>query len=145
MANTMYLDEFVRIGNLVWFDGPELALMQYSDTNQLFIFDWVDFGHDYNRWLIFEVNVENVSKFINREISHLELFDSSIGRITRTYFVDIPASNDQWHLEIEWLPVVPSKYYPTTALFDPKYCPDIEGILTYLNSDESFIKSTDTL
>jgi hypothetical protein len=43
---------FVRIGDLSYFEGPLLSLFEELNSGHLYLLDWVDRDEKSNRWLI---------------------------------------------------------------------------------------------
>lgn len=118
----------LRVGDLIYFDGPMLTLFMHSGTGYFYLFDWVDRDQDVNRWLMYKVNAVDLMKYINGKISHYDLFDRSPDR--KVYFADIANRDtdfDQYNLYL--LDSVPDCYIPLKEnYFDPNDCPSLERI-----------------
>lgn len=82
---------FVRIGDLLNFEGPLLSLFEELSSRHLYLFDWVDREDKSNRWLIYRVSANSLLQFINSKISHLELFQKR--PVKEVYFADIDSRN----------------------------------------------------
>ncbi len=131
-GNTMFLDDFNKIGDLYEYDGPLMSVMEYLDTGRLFIFDWVGQDQQYNHWLVFEVIANDLNKYLNREIGHLQFFETSFGRMS--YQVNIGDIGNGWHIPLTELPIIPQDYSPKKGLFADSFCKDLEKIFTYINT-----------
>ncbi len=119
---------FIRVGDLSYFEGPILTLFEELHTGYLYLFDWIDRDEHYNRWLIYRVSPKSLLQFIQTKISHLELFEK---RPTRTvYFTDIDSKNKPCHsYDAFEIADLPTKYYPNSDnLFDVSDCKSFDTI-----------------
>lgn len=73
-TNLLKPSNWLRIGDLSNFEGPLLTLFQDLETNHLFLYDWADRDKTHNRWIIYTVFAEKLNQFLNKEISHFDLF-----------------------------------------------------------------------
>lgn len=101
---------FIRIGDLSYFEGPLLTVFEDANTGQIYLFDWVDGNNTANRWLIYRVTPKALLDFINNRISHLELFNSCPDK--KFYFTDIDNKTRNFEYQINQLTEVPLAYYP---------------------------------
>lgn len=107
---------FVRIGDLSYYEGPLLSLFEEIKSGHLYLFDWVDRDEKSNRWLIYRTSPSNLFQFIHNKISHLELFENRPEK--EIYFFDIDSRNtlfssyDSFAIEI-----LPQTYYPNSDNF----------------------------
>jgi hypothetical protein len=102
---------WVRMGDLFFFEGPLLSLFQDLNSRHFYVFDWVDRDMKANRWMIYRVSPECVSKYINGEISHHELFENRPAN--PVYFMDIDSRNKNFSEYGAFeLNVIPSDYIP---------------------------------
>lgn len=66
-----------KIGDLMYFEGPLMSV--YSDSSgNAFIFDWVDSDEKNNRWLVYQVEKNQLSEYINNKISHFNLLNNPV-------------------------------------------------------------------
>lgn len=104
---------WLRIGDLSNFEGPILTLFQDLESNHLFLYDWVDRDKTHNRWMIYTVAPEKLLRFLNKEISHFDLFQQ---RPTEAVYV---ADMDNRGMNFSQYPIlelkeVPEEYVPST-------------------------------
>jgi len=101
-----FTDSLIRIGDIMNFEGPLLVLFEDIRNGRLYLFDWVDRNSKGNRWIIYRVMPQALNKFINKEISQLELFKSNLNN---KYFYTNIARNEKLNdcriFEIENLPI----------------------------------------
>src|SRR5882724_3200459 len=102
-----------RIGDLINIDGPMLSLFMDTRNQDLYLFDWVDSDSNYNRWLLYKVDLKSVQNFIDKDISYKKLFLNSIGDF---YYTDIRNSK-LLTLAIKGIKNLPEIYYPTSDTF----------------------------
>ena len=86
-------NSLIRLADIVNFIGPLLTLFENSDDKHLYLLDWVDRDSLFNRWLIYRCTPISLSKFIKKDISHLDLLLSDE---SYCYTVDID-KNLIWH------------------------------------------------
>lgn len=113
---------FNRIGDLSYFEGPLLSLFKDIISGHFYIFDWVDRDSRFNRWLIYRVAPKYVLQFLNREISHLELFQTRPNQAI--YFTDIEGFDSGFfHYSAFQIETLPDSYLPNEDnIFDPADC-----------------------
>jgi hypothetical protein len=134
-----YREDFRRIGDLVNFEGPELVVFEQVDTQQIFVFDWVDRDRQQNRWLIFEALAGDLLEFVYTKITHSQLFLRATER--PIYVLDIDNQKGFSNLPVLQIDEVPKEYYPKDVSFDKIDCPDLGRITTFLQdriNKESF-------
>lgn len=141
--NNKLLDttNFVRVGDLSFFEGPLLSLFEELDSGHLYLFDWIDRDQKSNRWLIYRVSPKHLLQFINGNISHLELFEKRPDK--KVFFTDIDSYNKTFSFYDSFeLENFPSKYYPNSDnFFDALDCNSIEKIKSVIVNSLSRQKS----
>lgn len=133
----------VRIGDLVNFEGPLLTLFSDQERKSLYLYDWVDNDHQYNRWLIFQGEPRKILEFVNQRISHYELFATPVEPYY--YSVDIDGNLNFTNYRKIMTNQVPQAYYPDRqAFFDPSDCPNLGNIREFLEAILAGSKQADT-
>lgn len=133
----------VRIGDLVNFEGPMLTLFFDREREVLFLYDWVDSDHQYNRWLIFQGEPRKILEFVNQRISHYELFATPVEPYY--YSVDIDGNLNFTNYRKIMANQVPQAYYPDRQVFfDPSDCPNLGKIREFLEAILEGSKQEDT-
>lgn len=120
------LDSFIRIVDVINYEGPLLTLYRKIENDGLYLFDWVDRSNDYNRWLIYRTTPKLIDKFVKKEISHYELFLSA-----DTKCVKIDIDRDiKWRFPIEFEKRnAPIGYFPSKDVyFEECDCPQFEKL-----------------
>ncbi len=123
---TQIQNRLLRIDDVEYFEGPLMTLFQNFKDNQLFLFDWVQSDVQFNRWMVYRTSSIFLTKYINGEISHFNLFMSEE---PFCYFIDIDDSL-VWNncLTIE-KNKIPSTYIPKKEVFFKKHnCPNISRL-----------------
>lgn len=124
-----------RIGDLINFEGPLLSLFKDNKTDKIYLFDWIDDDELFNRWLIYNVDLDVMSRFIKKEISYNQMFDS----VTVFYVTDIERGKIP-PFDINKLEKIPPEYFPSDFTFfdeeDAKNLPKIKSVLEDLIGKE---------
>lgn len=122
------LTNLVRIGDLSYYEGPLLTLFEELNSGHFYIFDWVDRDMQANRWLIYRVKPSYLLRYIQDEISHLELFINR--HSNKVYFTDIDYHNRPFsHYDAFDLECIPHEYFPNTdSFFDTSDCTAFDKI-----------------
>lgn len=118
---------FVRIGDISYFEGPLLSLFQELNNGYLYLFDWVDRDKNNNRWLIYKVLPRDLLQYLQGKISHSDLYNKSNNNV---YFTDIDYRNKSFYnYNIFALKEIPEIYLPNEdAFFEMEDCPSFERI-----------------
>src|SRR5690606_40316923 len=103
--NNNLLELLIRVGDLSFFEGPLLSLYENAKTGHLFLLDWVDRDKTHNRWIIYRVDPIYLKKFLNKQISHLDLFNNRPK--INVHVVDIPNNGRLLSSEIKELYTIP--------------------------------------
>jgi len=112
----LHTNNFVRIGDLSYFEGPLLSVFEELNSGHLYLFDWVDRDHNFNRWLIYRISPKFLLQYINCEITHFELFERRPDK--DIYFTDIDLKNQPFSdYESFALELLPQNYFPNTDNF----------------------------
>lgn len=122
------VSNFTRVGEISYFEGPMLTLFEEVDTGSFYLFDWIDNNDISNRWLIYSILPEMLLQYLNKEISHSDLFKNRTEK--RTHYMDINNQNDSFRdYEAFELMQIPEKYLPAEDnFFDIEDCPAFEKI-----------------
>jgi hypothetical protein len=125
-GHDLLLINFIRIGDITYFEGPLLSL--FEDSGRLYVFDWVDRDSKFNRWLIYRVSPSALLDFINQKISHLELFNKRPDEII--YYTDIDDSNRPLaEYQLTELSEIPPEYIPNIDnYFEISDCPSVSTL-----------------
>lgn len=113
------LDTFKRVADLVHIEEPFLVVFQHKGNNHYYLFDWVDGNEDYNRWLVYTSSLEDLSNYMQRNLSQNELFWKGG---TACHVIEIDR-NFAWHNpQIIYKENLPTTYYPPqNTFFDEDY------------------------
>jgi hypothetical protein len=132
---------FVRLGDLSYFEGPLLSLFEELNSGHLYLFDWVDRDNKFNRWLIYRVSSRLLLQFIDNKISHLELFERRLDN--KVYFTDIDSKNKLFsNYDSFAIESLPSNYYPNSDnFFELSDCNHFEKIKSAIINSLSKQKS----
>ena len=138
---TLDTTNFIRIGDLLYFEGPLLSLFEELNSGHLYLFDWVDKDQQSNRWLIYRVSSKHLLQFINCKISHLELFEKRPNK--KVFFTDIDSTNKLFsHYGAFEIVSLPPSYYPNSDnFFEISDCNSIEKIKSVIINSLSRQKS----
>lgn len=126
-----FQDDLIRVGDLIYFEGPLLTLFEDSKSDDLYLYDWADKDDAYNRWLIYRAAPELLSAFIQQNISYQTFFNAATK--DGFYVVDINRNLEHHHtkfVEYKDLPIAYDSNEPT--YFDEADAP-------YFNRTKNFI------
>ncbi len=126
------VSNFIRVGDLSYFEGPMLTLFEDLNTGNFYLFDWVDRDEKSNRWLIYNVSPEYLLQYLSGEITHTTLFENRVEK--NVYYMDIDSQNDSFRdFEAFELSQISEKYLPNPDnFFDVENCLAFEEIKTVL-------------
>lgn len=112
------------IADLVYLDGPFLS--HYTDAlGNNYLFYWVDADNTHNRWLIFKVDPQQITRYTEGELSLLTLLQSAQGAI---YAVDANNDGEYSNISSVSLPDLPDSYLPMPdAYHDEHYAEIYQG------------------
>lgn len=111
-TNSLKPSNWLRIGDLSNFEGPLLTLFQDLESNNLFLYDWVDRDKTHNRWMIYTVYADKLNQFLNKEISHFNLFQERPTQEVYVSDIDNRGMNFSQYPILE-LMEVPEEYMPS--------------------------------
>jgi hypothetical protein len=119
-------NSFVRVVDIMNFEGPLLTLFQDKNNNSLYLFDWVDKNNEYNRWLVYLCDPFKLKEYINGKISHFDLFMSND---SYCYKIDIDENINWSQPQFILKKDLPASYYPSkTSFFEKSDCPDFNTV-----------------
>lgn len=125
--NISYPRDFIRIGDLSYFEGPLLTLFEDAALGHLYLFDWVDRSATQNRWLVYRITPELLLSFISGQVSHAELMASNPSG--RVFVTDIDVNHRNGEYILDELNEIPSQYFPAhDSMFDIADCPSYQKI-----------------
>lgn len=67
-----------KVEDILYFDGPLISLFKGIDNRQ-FIYYWTDSDDHCNRWLVFEVTLENLTRYYSNHDNLYTLIKSAVG------------------------------------------------------------------
>jgi hypothetical protein len=112
--------EIYKVHDLMEYNGPILS--HYKDpSDKDYLFYWVDYDTNYNRWLVWNISSSSLYEYINGEVSLYEVFLES------PLFFSIDIDNNTKYNEIKLLTFndLPKSYIPEK---DSLYSFDIADI-----------------
>lgn len=132
LSNFNLPNSLIRIVDIINFEGPLLTLYENINNRHLYLVDWVDRDSTSNRWLIYRCNPKMLSKFIDEEISHRELF---ISDETYCYVIDID-NNFKWNDPRKIIKSqLPEGYIPSKdTYFEECDCPNYDKLSSFINN-----------
>jgi len=71
----MDFSKATHIQDLIWYEGPLLAL--YTLEDKLYLVSWTDVDEKNHTWIITEVSLRNLVRFLSKSISLLFLQENS--------------------------------------------------------------------
>ncbi len=123
---------YIRIADVMNYEGPLLTLFLNSKDDQLYLLDWFDVGDTYNRWLIYRTTPICIDKYISKKISTLDLFMR--GEATCTS-VDVDTEYRWTNPQVLIKSEIPSEDLPSKdAFFNKVDCPDLPKLQEFLKS-----------
>jgi len=122
-----------RIGDIIYFEGPLLALYQSEQNGRLFLCDWVDRDAQSNRWLKYRTTALAVYQFLQKAISHRDLLRA---KYTKGEFWSFEVNTEAGHHRFYRLDKdkFPEPYLPRPdSFFESSDCPQLTAIETFIN------------
>ena len=102
-------ENLTKMRDLVYFDGPLLSYFK-SRSGDNYLYYWCDVDENYNRWLIFRVSDQSLNRYLNGELSLLDLMKNP----SDGFFYSVDIDNDlEYHNILRVLPKdLPASYLP---------------------------------
>lgn len=72
--------ELEKVGDLMYFDGSLMSVYKDLENNP-FVLDWVDSNEEFNRWLVYQVNLASLNSYIIGESTHHNLLNNPTNSI----------------------------------------------------------------
>jgi hypothetical protein len=68
-----FMQDLVKVDDLIYYDGPLLS--HYSNRNKTkhYLFNWLDYDSDYNRWLVLEVSLPHLFDYLSNKRTLLDI------------------------------------------------------------------------
>ena len=131
----MNIQELSKLFDLEYFDGPILSL--FADTNgRFFLFKWYDLSSDSHQWLVFEVEFETLSKYLNGNCSELELLSDKNGKLFHLVeFSD--RGNPIIVKSLEQRDVLQEFNGLNAVFFRPEMCPNWKAVQQFFDGRKS--------
>jgi hypothetical protein len=120
-----------RIADVQNVEGPLLTLFENTLDKHLYLFDWVDRGTQFNRWIVYRCKSNMLKKFIYSEASHYDLLMSD-----ETYCntIDIDKNLNWNNIRTIKKTNLPESYFPQKEVFFEKSdCPNFQEIVDFIN------------
>lgn len=116
--------DLVKMSDLIFFDGPLLShYVHKSGTNYLSY--WVDCDDEYERWLVFNVGLTYLQRYVNGEISLLNLLKGIENGLINV--VDVNTDGDIINNQLVEISNLPESYFPDEdSLFDQTFQKDAD-------------------
>jgi len=106
------LDELQWVEDLEWFDGPLLSLFR-GGGGEAYLANWCDCDDTAHRWLIFEVQPQNLEMYQEGRIRLRDLIFSEVRR-QPAFLADL--TGEGWRgASVVSLADIPSSYLPKEA------------------------------
>lgn len=116
--------DLVKMSDLIFFDGPLLShYVHKSGTNYLSY--WVDCDDENERWLVFNVGLTYLQRYVNGEISLLNLLKGIDNGLINV--VDVNTDGDIINNKLVEISDLPESYLPDEdSLFDQTFQKDAD-------------------
>jgi hypothetical protein len=125
-------ENFTKLFDIEYVDGVLLALFKNNLNQKYYIFNWCDSNLIHNRWIVSQVELNDLYKYLINEISLLKLY-----RISSNYgaICDIDGEFN-WTSESILVSNIASKYLPIPeAIFDKHDCPNFENLIQFVETN----------
>lgn len=122
-------NNLTKVDDLIYYDGPILS--HYTDANgDDYLFYWVDYNEDYNRWLIWNLKKDDILSYLDKNKTLRDLIDNN-----STFFFVLDKDYNQ-ESEISYLVPranLPNEYIPVEGSYFPAAFPKVYE--EYFNRD----------
>lgn len=135
--NTFIIDalpfELEKVGDLMYFEGSLMSV--YKDlNNNPYIMDWVDSNDNFNRWLIYQIELTSLNSYIRGESTHYNLLNNPINSII--FIVDKDKDNLTKNCQICSPNNLPYDYLPESELkFEDSDSRNLDNIIDNFQLD----------
>jgi hypothetical protein len=127
-------DSFIRISDLIYFDGPLLSYF-IGKNRENYLLYWVDCDELCNRWLVIRTELEEIQLYVDKKITLkkllLDVFDGVV------YVVDIDDNGEYTNCQLVAISDLPEDYTPeddSWYSFEPTDNIDLNSISQKLHS-----------
>lgn len=131
-------ENFERMFDLVWYEYPLTTLFYNKFNDEYYLFDWCSHTKNHNTWIVLQIELKDLYKFVTKEISFLKLhhISSNYGAICS---VD---ENFEWKFEQVLISNLHESYLPTDEyMFDKSDCPKYDELLEFFNENSIYDKT----
>jgi hypothetical protein len=118
--------------DIEYFDGILLSLFKNNLNQKYYIYDWCDTNMIHNRWIVSQVELKDLYKYLTNEISLLKLYhiSSNYGAIC-----DVDGKFN-WKSESILVSNIASKYLPNSeSMFDKNDCEDFDNLIEFVEEN----------
>lgn len=106
--------KFKKVADLIYFDGPLLS-HYVTEKGDNYLFYWIDEDDECNRWMVVRTDYANIKRYINHQITLLEVLTTPIDDIV--YTMDIDDAGNHHNFQVHALEDLPEDYLPTPDSF----------------------------
>jgi hypothetical protein len=125
-------ENFTKLYDIEYFDGILLSLFKNNLNQKYYIYDWCDTNMIHNRWIVSQVELKDLYKYLTNEISLLKLYhiSSNYGAIC-----DVDGKFN-WKSESILVSNIASKYLPNSeSMFDKNDCEDFDNLIEFVEEN----------
>lgn len=125
-------DQFDRLFDLVWYESPLTTLCYNKFDKKYYLFDWCNYTKTHNSWIVFQIDLKDLYKFVTNNISFLKLYNISLNNGA------ICQINSEFEYEFKETLIsdIDEQYLPKfDTMFDEIDCPNYDGLLRFLNKN----------
>lgn len=108
-------DNFIHVSDLIYVEGPLLS-DYVNERGDHYLFYWVDADNEYNRWLVFRIDITTIQDYLNKKIA----FNKVIANANDGFVISVDVSDDLAYynkklvlvndIPLDYLPEIDSYY-----------------------------------
>lgn len=103
-----------KVADLIYFDGPLLS-HYVTEKGDNYLFYWIDEDDECNRWMVIRTDYDNIKRYINHQITLLDVLTTPTDNIV--YTMDVDNAGNYHNFQVHALEDLPEDYLPTSDSF----------------------------
>lgn len=118
LSRRFELPELTKERDLIYYDGPLLSLFRDKKNNP-YLYNWADQDDKYNRWIVFKISEEDLTKYLKGTFNLLNLIKTT----EIVFCLDLDNEFKDTKTYLLWTEDIPLDYLPEedSYLFNPQF------------------------
>ena len=129
----MNLEKQVKLFDIEYYEGPMLSLFRDDKVDNFYLYKWLDVAKNGHKWLIFNINLDNLYDYIQQNIDERTLIENALGGQYTTAVIHPDLSFGD--IKLFTNASLPPHFLPANGcFFMPPDCPDYEAVTAFFDN-----------